>query len=297
VDLLPASDDPPYFEDGSVIPIEQTSIPVSTQELLTTVDTVLAGVPPEALRGAVDSLGLGLTGTGDDLATIFNSTADLARTFAETSDEVQGILEEGTKVGRVFIDTRTEFATAVRELVTVGEALAESTGDLERLLRGTNTVSDEVLALIRQHRSALNNVVRDLGEINAFQADHQDDLNRLLANLPDALQGVADTFEPDTGMVRFGLITEERRPGCSYGTERRKPEDRGHREIPHNRTCETGEGLPIPPGPQPLTATAPNSVLGGLAGLTGQLAPPRQTPVLPSRMADWSWTLFYLNVM
>src|SRR5687767_1487537 len=40
VDLLPASDGPPYLQDGDKIPQEQTTIPVSTQELLTTVEAV-----------------------------------------------------------------------------------------------------------------------------------------------------------------------------------------------------------------------------------------------------------------
>src|ERR687895_1996635 len=78
VDLLPGGSGAPYFEDGDEIPLEQTSIPVSTQELLSTLEAVLRGVPPEDLKGAVDALGIGLTGRGPDIATIRESTATLA---------------------------------------------------------------------------------------------------------------------------------------------------------------------------------------------------------------------------
>lgn len=311
VDLLPASDNPPYFENDDTIPMSATSIPVSTQDLLTTVEAVLRGVPPRALRGLIASLGEGLEGRGRDLGIILESTADLAQTFAERSPEVQSILEQGTKVGSAFLRSREDFASAVSELVTVSESLAASIPDLESLLRGTNETSDELVALIQQERPELNQVIVDLGKINALQAEHGDDLKRLFAQLPPALFGVARTFEPDTGMIRFGLVQDNENPGCSYGTDRRRPEERGNRPIPRQGVCEGDEedqGLPVIAdgamdagpserpasrfGPSPLPGVTLPEESSGLEALFGGAM-----PTLPHRMADWSWTLLYLNVM
>lgn len=292
VDLLPSRDGGPYLEHGDVIPLDQTSIPVSTQELLTTVEAVLRGVPPKALKGAVDALGLGLTGRGEDIASILESTAELAELFAERSPEVIGILQEGTKLGDAFLASKEEFAAAVRDLIDVADSLSRSTPNLDRLLRGTSVTADELVALIDEQRPELNQVLRQLGEVNELQAGHKEDVRRLLKFLPPALGGVARTFESETGMIRFGLVQDSTNHACSYGTERRRPEDRGDRKIPKHASCGEEE--------QSATATSFAGTIepAGLFGATS--AAPRfgpTAPALPPRMADWSWTLFYLNVM
>ena len=298
VDLLPESDDPPFLEDGSKIPIEQTSIPVSTQELLSTLEAVLRGVPPEDLKGAIDALGEGLAGRGADLATIFESTADLAELFADRAPEIEGILRHGTTVGGAFLDSREDFAEAIRQLVPVSESLEQSTTDLKILLENTNLASDEVVALIRENRPDLYAALKRLAKVNDLQADNQDSLHRLFRKLPRGAQSVVNSFEPTTGMIRFALVTDNANSACSYGSERRSPEQRGNRKLPKRLKCEGGGGDEQSEGDQPASATSSDgglargatelpSVLGGSTNVRG--------PSLPARMNRWSWTLFYLH--
>lgn len=287
VDLLPATDDGPMLEHGDTIPLAQTSIPVSTQELLTVLEAVLRGVPPEDLKGAIDALGIGLTGTGPDIATIIESTADLAEVFAERAPEFEGILRSGTKVGDAFLDSREDFATAVHQLVAVSESLALSTENIERLMRNTNLTSDEAIALLRENRAAVNEFLIRFGEVNDIQADHTDDLSRLLQHLPSALKGVNRSFESGTALVRFGLVQDNNNPGCSYGTPRRSPQDRSEEPPPKNARC--GEN-------SKQASSAEADADAGVGFLPGSSAPATETSTsLPSRMSDWSWTLFYLH--
>ena len=296
VDLLPSQDDPPFLENGDKIPIEQTSIPVSTQELLTTLEAVLQGVPPEDLKGAIDALGIGLTGTGPDIATILESTADLAELFAARAPEFEGILRQGTEVGDAFLRSRADFITAIRELVTVSDSLSGSTGSLEDLLRNTNTSSDEFLALMRADRAAVNEFLIDFGAVNDLQAEHADDIGRLLLHLPTALGRINKAFEPDTGLVRFGLVTDTANPACSYGTSRRSPEDRSERRPPKNLRCGTEGGRQAAAGTSADTSGSATNVDGSAAFIPGvDMFDASTAPSLPARMADWSWTLFYLN--
>lgn len=289
VDLLPAVDEGPYLAEGDTIPLAQTSIPVSTQELLTTLEAVLRGVPPEDLKGAVDALGIGLTGTGPDIATILESTADLAELFAERAPEFENILRQGTKLGDAFLDTRDDFETAVHELVTVSDSLALSTENLKSLLENTNLTSDEVIALLREDRAAVNEFLIRFGEVNDIQAEHADDIGRLLQHLPSALAGVNNSFEPDTGLVRFGLVQDTDNPGCSYGTPRRSPEDRTDRPPPKNLRCGTNAQQSSSDSSNSSAAT--DASAGFIPGL-GMLG--SDDASLPARMSDWSWTLFYL---
>ncbi len=296
VDLLPTAEGEPFLAHKDTIPIEQTSIPVSTQDLLTTLEAVLQGVPPEDLKGAVDALGIGLTGTGPDIATILESTADLAEVFAARAPEFEGILRQGTEVGSAFLRSREDFITAIRELVTVSDSLALSTDSLEDLLRNTNMSSDEFLALMREDRAAVNEFLIDLGAVNDLQAEHADDISRLLLHLPTALSRINKAFEPDTGLVRFGLVTDMGNPACSYGTARRSPEDRSERRPPKDIHCGTEGGQQAAADTSADTSGLATNIDGSAAFIPGvDMIGASAAPTLPARMSDWSWTLFYLN--
>ena len=296
VDILPGTDDAPYLEDGSKIPLEQTSIPVSTQDLLSTLQAVLEGVPPEALKGAIDSAGTALAGRGDDIATILDSMARLAELFAERAPEVQGILRNGTKVGGAFVASREDFAAAVRDLVIVSETLEGSTDELRRLLQGANLTSEELVALIRESRPDLNQTITELAEINELQAQKSDALKALFKFLPRGLGNVVKTFEPTTGMIRFGLVNDSENHACSYGTERRQPEDRGPHLPPKKARCKSQAGQQ-----QQRSSSGSVEDAGGprvvpdTSGILGIEASGAGDSRLPNRMSDWSWTLVYLN--
>lgn len=298
VDLLPASDGEPYLEDGSVIPQDQTSIPVSTQALLTTTQSVLEGVPPEALKGAIDSLAAGLAGRGSDIALFLESIADLSETFAQRAPEVEGILRNGTTVGDAFLRSRDDFVNAVRDLITVADTLADNRGVIEQLLGNSNFLSDELVALIQQNRKALNRIIIELAEINDFQADAREDIVELFKKLPDALERVVRTFESRTGLVRFGLVQDSENHGCDYSAvNRRKPQNRSYRLPPRHAKCkssfEPDDGSATTSPVNGDAETAPTSDIEKV--LLPKLDLIDQQAQLPARMRDWSWTFFYLN--
>jgi phospholipid/cholesterol/gamma-HCH transport system substrate-binding protein len=303
VELEPASDDAPYLADGDEIPLEQTSIPVSTQELLSTLQKVLEGVPPEALEGAVDNLGAGLTGRGQDIARIISSTAELADLFASRTPETIGILENGTTVGGAFIKSREDFIRAISELVPVSQSLAANTNNLHRLLVGANLTSDEVLALLRENGPDINRFLATFADVNALQARHVKDLSALFRFLPGALKSVVKSFEKKTGLIRFGLVNDVENAACDYGTQRRQPENRAEQNPPLKARCGGGGGGQedtllggVTSGDEPVaqdeTASDPTGALTGILPDTDVL---NGTPSLPARMSNWSWTLFYLN--
>ena len=293
IDLLPGSDDEPFLADEDVIPVEQTSIPVSTQALLSTLEAVLRGVPPEDLKGAIDALGVGLTGRGPDIATILESTATLAELFAERSPEVQNLLKNGTKVGESFVNSREDFAQAIEQLVIVSESLSGSREDIERLLRGSNTTSDELVRLLRDYDTGVNEFLHELAIVNEIQATHSGDLNQLFIWLPTALTEITKAFEPETGMVRFGLVTDTANHACSYGTERRAPGDRAPKLPPKNAECgSAGSASDDQPG-----RSATETDEGAMPGVDDSLSLDTDSDGfgIPSRMSDWTWTLYYLR--
>ncbi len=133
--------------------------------------------------------------------------------------------------------------------------------------------------------------LREFAELNDLQAEHADDLSQIFQFLPTGLDKIAQSFEPSTGLVRFGAIGEPASASCSYGTNRRRPTDRSFRLPPKNANCA-----------DKVDSASSNDSSGGGSGasvaaaaVSEVLAEEAQDSALPQRMDDWSWTLFYLN--
>lgn len=295
VDILPVAEGAPYLEHGDTIPKEQNSIPVSTQELLTTLEAVLRGVPPDALKGAIDSLGVGLTGHGPDIATILESMAELAELFADRAPEVQGILKNGSTVGDAFVGSSEDFGVAIRRLVEVSEELSQDRPDLKRLLENTNVTSDEVLALLRDYDANIDKFLPRFAELNALQAEHKEDLAQIFRFLPDGLGKIVKSFEPETGLIRFGLIDDFSAGACSYGTDRRRPTDRTPQPPPKDARCPNRGQSQQSTSDEGSRRERSASAVPGSSTVTGLGATGGTTPALPDRMSDWSWSLLLLN--
>ena len=300
VDLLPASSSEPYLEDGDTIPIDQTSIPVSTQALLSTTQSVLEGVPPEALSGAINSLAEGLAGQGSDIALMLESLADLSDLFAARAPEMVGILRNGTTVGDAFLKSKEDFADAIRDLINVADALADNRPTIERLLNNANILSDELVALVRENRDVLNQVIIEFADINAFQAAKAEDINEIINKLPVALQNVVKTFESKTGLVRFGLVQDMNNHGCDYShVNRRPPQDRKPNLPPKFATCAaaTEEGDGGTGSSEESSPESPGDTAADGSAATDLLLPDVSDDAsrLPPRMQHMGWMFFYLN--
>ena len=302
VDLLPASSEEPYLEDGDTIPISQTEIPVSTQALLSTTQSVLEGVPPEALAGAIDSLAEGLAGEGSDIALLLESLADLSDLFAQRAPEMVGILRNGTTVGDAFLRSKEDFADAIRDLIQVADLLADNRPTIERLLEGSNLLSDELVALIRENRDVLNQVIKEFADINEFQAARAEDINELLNKLPPALEKVVKTFESKTGLVRFGLVQDSRNHACDYSkVNRRPPQDRTPKLPPKHAVCSDtidSEGGSGSSTGDPASGGISEGAQRGSSPSSEELFIPDVSDTarrLPDRMEHMGWMFFYLN--
>ncbi|MDQ4145236.1 MAG: MCE family protein [Actinomycetota bacterium] len=308
VDILPNSKSEPYLEDGDTIPVANTSIPVSTQALLTTTQSVLEGVPPEALSGAINSLAEGLAGNGQDIALLLESLADLSDLFAERAPETIGILRNGTQVGDAFLRSKEDFTNAIRDLIDVADLLADNRPTIERLLENSNLLSDELVTLIRENRGVLNQVIQEFADINEFQAEAGLEIRELLAQLPRSLQTVVKTFESKTGLVRFGFIGDPSQtgpPACTYGGINKKPpQDRDPKLPPKAARCD--KSIKGPDGSSSSTERLGGDPSGdteetsppGAAGEVEDLLLPDLSDTsqrLPERMEHMGWMFFYLN--
>ncbi|MEX0873698.1 MAG: MlaD family protein [Actinomycetota bacterium] len=222
VDLLPVKRSGPYLEDGDKIAKANTLLPVQQEDLLRLLDSVLSGVPPEAIGNLVDVLGEGLGGRGDELHNAFESLDPLTATLAKRTAELNRLAETGDVVGTAFDETASDFVTGVKGLGTVSEALGRGSAGLARLLESGAEYVPDLGSLVAQRKVQLDATIAHLAEVTRISFDHLTSVEDTLDFLPLLLDTLIQAYDPVTNRFRFGQIAAElRNPPCSYGTPRR----------------------------------------------------------------------------
>lgn len=214
IDLLPETSGPPFFEDGDVIPLERTSIPIQTEDLLRELHAVLRSVDPGALGTVVHELGQGLRGHGGDLKQLLLALDTLAALGAQRQAEIAGLVRHGGEVLDAFNASREDFVRAAGSLSEVAEVLARRRADLERILDATQVLDRELLALLAAREAQINRVVEDLGEVTRLTHDQIGDLDLVLRYLEPMLSDIYRAY--DRPFFIFNVLKNTDGQACTY---------------------------------------------------------------------------------
>ncbi len=226
VDLLPQTRQPPFLEDGDLISLDRTEVPVQQEELLRLLSAVLDGVPPEALGNLVDTLGTGLGGRGSELHRLLAAFDPVSEVLARRTAELNRINVNADRAGAAFSGTSREFVSGVGSLATVAETFASRSEDIERLLAAGASGLPDLAGLLAARKAELNTTIANLAELTRMNFEHIDSVRDTLEWLPLFLQTIIDIYDPETNRLRFGLSLAEGSEPCDYGTPRRAPDER-----------------------------------------------------------------------
>jgi virulence factor Mce-like protein len=196
VNLTPISEGSDMLADGDTIPRERTELPVDFQELLVSLDRVLADVPPERAGRLVRNLADGLGGRGEEIATILRSLGTLSDAFASVAPEQKRLLSSATRAGRAFLATKDEFAAAIRAADEVFAGIGDEPEELERLLETNDRLAREGLELLTRHGLALERGIEGLADFVSFQLEQRREIEKTLTYLPQFLHAIEDASIP-----------------------------------------------------------------------------------------------------
>lgn len=239
VNLTPLSDAGPTLEDGDVIARELTALPVDFQDLLRSLEKVLADVPPEQTRRLIENLALGLEGRSQDISRIIASLGTLAEGFASVAPEQRRLLQTSTEAGTAFLATKDEFAAALSAADDVLEGIGDEPEELRRLFAANDRFAREGIALLARRGDDLAGGIGALADLMTFQRSEGAAIARSLEYVPQFLHAVEDASIPwrspdgrEFYRIRIGLVVDNVRSSwpCKY----RLPED--YERQPHVRT-------------------------------------------------------------
>jgi phospholipid/cholesterol/gamma-HCH transport system substrate-binding protein len=142
IELDPGYTGGPALATGSTIPASRTSVPVSTDQLLKSLQKTLDAIDPHAVGDLIDNLAQDLDGQGQGLNRLIGSAAGTIELLADKEDDLgqlSGTLSELTGT----LDSRTaEITQLITDYDTVSQVVAghdAQLGDAITQLAGTST--------------------------------------------------------------------------------------------------------------------------------------------------------------
>ena len=205
VDLRPAREGGPFLEDGSVIPVENTAIPVPVEQLLLHMDELVGSIDQENLRIVVDELGQAFAGAGDDLGRLIdNGDLLLARAEQSLPQTLRSAIQQWAADLRLVSDTLVEMDPTIRSLVVnspdAGAALQQ---------------------MVEDAGPGLGSLVRNLDILNEVTIPRLDGVEQMLVTYPDVVSGGFTVVRRDAdGVMRshFGFVLNAGDPhACETG--------------------------------------------------------------------------------
>lgn len=221
-----------YFQEGDVIPLEQTRVPFEIHQAATEGTNALKRIDKQALRKMLDVL---------------------AQTVGESKEELRAALQGLDAAGRVLAPKGPEITTLLRNLDSVAGTLSESGSDIDKILTratsalgtlsdrrkelsailaATNDFSKNFALLLRAVRAPIDVGTADLDTVLLTLEGELDTIGRVLEELPVAQKMFAQPLQ-------FGRFVESH--VCAVTTE----------DTCVPRGTPTSPGLPSK-GTQPL---------------------------------------------
>ena len=125
VDLRPRTDSGPFLEDGSVIPMANSTVPQQVGPMLDQVSKLVESLPGDRLSDLLDESFKGLNGAGEDFQSLLDSSSNITEYLNDVSDQSRALIDDSGPL----LESQAESAEAIR---TWARSLAGITEQVEQ---------------------------------------------------------------------------------------------------------------------------------------------------------------------
>ena len=154
----PADASKEFLADGDVIGVEQTTLPTTTDEVLSSVDDLVRSVPTDQLTTTLDELGTAFGGTGDELGTLIDAASELVTAANENLPATVSLIDSVDPV----LSTQIEMDAQIR---TLAEGLHVVTSELEAGDAGLRSIITESVPNIEAARQFAEDLTPVFGDV------------------------------------------------------------------------------------------------------------------------------------
>jgi ABC-type transporter Mla subunit MlaD len=252
VDLRPHNTAPPYLRDGSVIPVEKTTIPQAVGPMLDQTSALINSIPKNKLGALLDESFRAFNGSGYDLGSLLDSSARVAGDANSISDRTLMLTDDSAPV----LDSLAQTADSTRRwahgLAGVTEQIANDDNQIRTLLHTGPEAADEAARLLEQVKPTLPILLANLTTIGQIGVTYHPSLEQLLVLLPPAVAAFQSALPTNNytgqpiGGFHFALADP---PACTVGflppSAWRSPADTTTVDTPDGLYCKLPQDSPI----------------------------------------------------
>ena len=253
VDLRPRTDSGPYLEDGSRIPVSNTTIPQQVGPMLDQVSTLVDSIPGDRISDLLDETFKAFNGAGPDLSSLIDSGATLSEKLNSVSDETRGLIDDSGPLLDSQAETADSIRTWARSLEGVTAQLAQNDPQIRALLQQGPGFAQEVSTLLNQIKPTLPVLLANLTTLGQILVTYNPSLEQLLVVFPNALSaqqsfGLGKNNPTGLALSDFSLTISDPVP-CTVGflppSQWRSPADTTVIDTPDNLYCKLPQDSPI----------------------------------------------------
>ena len=200
VQLFPAwTTGEPEAQDGAVIPLERTSIPVEPDEALAALKKFLDTLDPNATGRLVKNLAADLDGNGQRLNDALGQFAQLTATLADKDEQLGRLIENFDKFTATLRTRESQLGKVMDQFAVTTSLLADERETIAKLVKALAQTSSSGLDLISEHGGPLNQDVQTLTEALITVNTNLDHLRAFLSAMPMTIAG--PNLDGDQGLI------------------------------------------------------------------------------------------------
>jgi phospholipid/cholesterol/gamma-HCH transport system substrate-binding protein len=205
VQLTPAYESGPAMNNGAVIPIERTAVPVEWNEVkeqLMRLATELGpdnGMSTGSVGRFIDSAAAALDGNGDKLRQTLAQLSGVGRILADGSGNIVDTITNLQIFVTALRDSNEQIVQFQDRFATLTSVVDDSRSDLDAALKNLSDVVGETTRFIEGTRDKTAEQIQRLANVTENLADHRLDLENVLHIAPHSIANAVNMFDPRTG--------------------------------------------------------------------------------------------------
>ncbi|MBO0855380.1 MAG: MCE family protein [Nocardia sp.] len=251
VDLIPAPGaGGGNLYDGSVIPVQHTTLPQDVGAMLDQADRLLSSVADTKLRELIDEAFTAFNGTGPDLQRFIDSASLLVQEANKNADATKDLIN---KIGPL-LDTQNRTSSSVRawtkNLATLTDQLRQHDASLGQLLDRTPGAAQKVTQTFQDLKPTLPLLLSNMVSVGQVGVTYHSGLEQILVIYPQLVSALLTVIR---GPAEYGAITDfmlglNDPPGCTTGflpaDQRRSPALKDFPATPSGLYCKVAQNAP-----------------------------------------------------
>ncbi len=203
VNLRPATSSGPYLTAGSVIPRQDTQLPLPVTSLLTSVNDLATSVPLGELRTVLNELATGFGGTSTSLQALIDGQNKLIRAAGAALPQTDTLIQDSQTVLRTQNEEAAAFRSFAASARLFAGQLVASDADLRRLFVNGALAATQLAGLITDNTPALGVLIANLLTTSEITLTRGAALQETFSALPAAI-AAGSTVITNQG-ARFGV--------------------------------------------------------------------------------------------